>query len=190
MAQIWMQRDAGEWQAIAIDRETCALAETGPSPIGLDVDCDGPGAASESAGVRLRRLQGAGGEAWALVASRASRVLVNGLPVRHGLAVLADRDEIRALACGEASSAAWLTCFFSTERLATVEPFPSTGRRGSCPRCKQPLTPGEAAVRCPGCGLWHHATEDWPCWTHVEVCAVCDQPTALDTGFRWTPEDL
>jgi len=80
--------------------------------------------------------------------------------------------------------------FFSTERLATTEAYPGSPSRAFCPRCTQVIAVGEQAVRCPGCGLWHHGTEQLPCWTYGECCAVCSQPTGVDAGFQWTPEEL
>ncbi len=122
------------------------------------------------------------GDAWALLAPAETPLLVNGRDVDHGIVALADRDEIRW------PSAAPL--FFSTEEPAAVAPFPSDGTRGSCPRCKRPIAAGAAAVRCPGCAIWHHASEALPCWTYAETCAVCTQPTAVDAGFLWTPEEI
>ncbi len=119
-------------------------------------------------------------DAWTLLtASRDLRL--NGAPVRAGIAVLEDRDEIRL-----PSLAAW----FSTETPARVEPFPDSIARGVCPRCKQTIAAGSPAVRCPGCHLWHHQSEELPCWTYAPTCAGCAHETALDAGLRWSPEDL
>ena len=131
-------------------------------------------------GAFLRRLAGSP-NSWTLLTDHDQRVRVNGMPAPLGLAVLADRDEVRL-----PGFVAW----FSTETLAHVEPFPDTDSRGFCPRCKQAITTAAPAVRCPGCRLWHHASEDLPCWTYAPTCAGCAQETALDAGFRWTPEDL
>ena len=99
-----------------------------------------------------------------------------------GIVALSDRDEIRP--------ADGLPLFFSTETLARVEPFPASGARGFCPRCKQHIEPGTPAVRCPGCSLWYHMSDEFPCWTYAPQCSACPQETALDADFRWTPEDL
>ena len=187
MAHIWSSSAAGEWQPVALAAEACALPVHGlslsqhalpPSPT-----CDGSTAV-------LRRAQGVGDDAWALLSTSDAAVLVNGLPVAHGIVILADRDEIRFPSPAEPTEGPANPVYFSTERLAVVTTYPAGGRRGSCPRCKQSLTAGESAVRCPGCGLWHHATEALPCWTYGEHCAACPQPTTLDAGFQWTPEDL
>jgi len=106
---------------------------------------------------------------------------LNGLPVPLGLAVLEDRDEIRMPG---------FTAWFSTETQACVEPFPESASRGYCPRCKQAIVAATEAVRCPQCGLWHHASDELPCWGYAPTCAACDHDTSLDAGFRWSPEEL
>jgi hypothetical protein len=114
-----------------------------------------------------------------------ARPLVNGLPLHHGIAVLFDRDEIRLAPGGDGTP-----LYFSTERLAVVTQYSPAGRLGLCPRCKQAIAPGEDAVRCPGCGVWHHSTAALPCWTYGDQCAACDHATSIEAGFRWTPEVL
>jgi hypothetical protein len=113
-----------------------------------------------------------------------SSVRVNGAPLDLGIRVLADRDELRV---GGAR------VFFSTETRAAIEPYPGSERTVLCPRCKLQMMAGTPAVRCPKCHVWHHQSAEpdgLPCWTYTEHCAAdCDQPTALDAGFRWTPED-
>jgi hypothetical protein len=130
--------------------------------------------------VRLRRLANTP-NGWTILTNDCAGVRVNGKPVPLGIAVLDDRDEIRM---------AGNTVWFSTETRPTVEPFPESTRRGSCPRCKQPLEHGTPAVRCPDCGVWHHASDEWPCWTYGTRCGVCTHPTALDGPWRFCPEDL
>lgn len=120
--------------------------------------------------------------AWALLTSGLVPVQVNGAPVPLGLTIIADRDEIR-IGRGRA-------CFFSTESFARIEPYPLSAPTGLCPRCGLPIPAASPAVKCPGCGLWHHASDELGCWTYAEQCAECPQETALDTGFRWTPEEL
>jgi hypothetical protein len=131
--------------------------------------------------VLLVPSRGPDGTAWTLVAARSVPVHVGGRPLSLGLRVLADRDEIRVEGAG--------TVFFSTEVLPRVEPFPIRDRQLFCGRCKDPLVPEKPAVRCPDCGVWHHQCERRGCWTYAEKCAMCDRATALDQGFRWTPED-
>jgi len=118
-------------------------------------------------------------DVWVLLA--APSVHVNGARLLTGIRVLHDRDELRA---GDRRS------FFSTESLAEVVAFPGGERPVFCPRCKLEIAPTSPAVRCPQCRVWHHQSEEFPCWTYGERCAMCDQPTALDAGFRWSPEEL
>jgi hypothetical protein len=121
-----------------------------------------------------------GQQRWHLVAI--GRVFVNGVPVLGGLRVLSDRDEIRV--------AGVETWFFSTEELARVEPMPVAGKPIVCPRCRQRIDTDILAVKCPACSLWHHQSDDLPCWTYAPTCALCPQPTQLDSGFQWTPVGL
>lgn len=160
MAHLWTEAESGEWT---------------PSTLAGD-------ARTLNRDVSLRRIDETVGEHWALLSAPAARVFVNGFPVCLGTIVLADRDEIRV--------AGNPVLFYSTETLAAVEPFHASGLRGFCPRCKQSIESGSPAVRCPSCGLWHHASADLPCWTYAPQCAACPHDTALGTGFRWTPEEL
>ena len=128
----------------------------------------------------LRQVADPGG-AWAMLTCDPMAVRLNGTPLLAGIAVLADRDEIRV-----ANRIAW----FSVETRPVVEPYPVTAAAGSCPRCKQTIAFSTPAVRCPSCGLWHHASDDLPCWSYAATCAVCNQPTAADMPLRWSPEEL
>lgn len=178
MAHLWSWSDDSQWQAFPLNGDRWALSATGaPEPLP-------PGDITGDDGrlVVLRRAPGPHDERWLLMASERASVLVNGLPMAHGIAALVDRDEIRVPPL--------VPAFFSTERAAHVAPYPADGPRGFCPRCKRPLAAGDPAVRCPGCGLWHHALDHRPCWTHSDRCAACPHPTALDAGFQWTPEEL
>ncbi|MSU57211.1 MAG: hypothetical protein EXS35_03350 [Pedosphaera sp.] len=119
---------------------------------------------------------------WALLGAAEAHVWVNGQPLAGGLRVLRDRDEI--LIAGRTRF------YFSTEELAKVEPFTAGEHPVFCARCRQPIQSGTPAVRCPGCGHWCEQSEAKPCWTYGPTCPLCDQPTAFDTGLRWTPEEL
>lgn len=121
------------------------------------------------------------GDAWLLVGGDHAGVAVNGVRVHAGARMLADRDEIRT-AGGE-------RLFFSTERLAAAGRFPGADKPAFCPRCKQTIDAGAAAVRCPACDRWYHQDDDLPCWTYNDRC-MCDHPTGLDAGFRWSPNGL
>jgi len=119
------------------------------------------------------------GHEWVLLAAR-GRVAVNGSPV-CGLRVLRDRDEV----CFHGGA----RVYFSTEKLASVHPHEGdTALR--CPRCKQAIARGAVVVTCPHCRAVCHQTADLPCWTYGATCPLCQQPSALDAGFQWTPEEL
>lgn len=186
MAHVWIRARDDEWQPVVVPEAGCALTGAGPSA--LDAAADAPGDAAGA--VWIRRVSAPDGDTWALLASPSTRLLVNGLPASHGIVILSDRDEIRWSGSGATPGTRAEPLFFSSERLAAVAAYPGEGHRGLCPRCKQPLAIGDPAVRCPGCGLWHHASDALPCWTYGEHCAACSQPTSLDAGFQWTPEDL
>jgi hypothetical protein len=120
---------------------------------------------------------------WVLLAPKCTPVAVNGLPVLAGIKVLQDRDEIRFVGTNR-------RIFYSTERLVRIEEFGGSEREISCPRCKQEIQEGSGVVRCPQCDVVHHQTEGLSCWTYSNHCSLCDQPTALDAGYRWTPAGL
>jgi hypothetical protein len=173
MAHLWSQnrsQPSTEWNARRLDGaefDLSALAGRQPN-------------IQAGATARLIRADAAGVKTWVIVAPADSGVQVNSRAIPAGLCVLADRDEIRA--GGEVQ-------YFSTETLAVVEPFPSLGRAVYCGRCRQKIEPGSPAVCCPACGVWYNQSADLPCWTYSEKCTFCGHPTALDTGFKWTPED-
>lgn len=169
MPHLWLQQDT-EWTVLPLEVTPLPLARL-------------PTAGAESCPEAILLRSGAEGRAeWHLVARPASGIAVNGLPLLAGVRTLLDRDELRVPGLG--------ALFFSTERLALVEPLPLTGHAVSCPRCRQPIAPESPAVRCPGCEVWHHGSTELPCWTYAPTCALCQQSTALDAGFRWTPEEL
>ena len=153
-----------------------------PAPLGgtaLVPDGSGalrPAAAGEAAPLRFHA---AGNDAWVLLAAPRVAVRVNGGALAAGIRVLRDRDEI---VLGGSR------CFFSTERLAQVEPFPGAAGPVFCARCRQAVAQESAAVRCPGCGTWCHQREDLGCWTYGPKCPLCEQITPLDAGYRWEPE--
>ncbi len=177
MAHVWLHEPAdtgGEWTHLPLDRTVLVLGAGGSAPVvapatGGDV----------AAATQLLRRTTADGTVWLLLGTDAVRV--NGSPLDVGLRVLRDQDELVA---------AGRRMFFSTETLAVIVPLPVTERAVFCPRCKLEIAPGSPAVACPQCGVWHHQSDDYPCWTYAERCTLCDQPSALDAGYRWTPDDL
>ena len=132
----------------------------------------------------LLRSRSAEGESWLVMSARHAAVRLNGVRLLTGFRVLADRDELYVDGVGRA--------FFSTERLAQVEPFPSADRPVGCARCRGLLmVAGSPAVQCPLCRVWMHQSDEYPCWSHSDRCvAPCPQPTALAGQYRWTPEGL
>jgi hypothetical protein len=173
MAHLWRATENG-WQPVAVDGAGCAL----DARLDLMRPPGGAPGPDSSSAILLRRTPG---DRWVLLARPGSPVLVNGLPAALGIASLADRDEIRLPPSAP--------IYFSTERLAEIVSCPP-GTAGVCPRCKNPVAPGDDAVRCPGCGLWHHASSDRPCWSYADSCAACPQPTSTGAGYQWTPERL
>ena len=161
MAHVWMQAPVAQPD----------IGEWSPVPLADDAPPIHP--------VMLLRRSRTEPDVWVVFGS--PTVHVNGVPLDAGIQVLRDRDELRV--DGHRT-------FFSTETLATVASFPGGDRAVFCPRCKLQIAPESAAARCPRCGVWHHQSEELPCWTYAERCALCDQSSRLDAGFGWTPEDL
>lgn len=170
MAHLWI-RQSDRWAVLPLPGGTITIDEV----------CRAAGTApADPARATLHRTTH-GREEWHLVTEPGAPVAVNGLRVPAGLRTLRDRDELLVAGLGRA--------WFSTERLAEVEPLPPSGHQVSCPRCRQRIHPGTPAIRCPGCDLWHHASEDLPCWGYAPTCAMCPQSTEPDAGFRWMPEE-
>ena len=118
-----------------------------------------------------------------LVAGPDSGARVNGNPLPLGIRALRDRDEIFLTRCGA-------RLYYTDECLASVVQFAGADRPVFCPRCKTEIAHDSPAVQCPRCRLWHHQSAELPCWTYAETCTACDQRTALDGGYSWTPEGL
>jgi hypothetical protein len=118
---------------------------------------------------------------WVLLSPMASEVSINGWRMQSGIRALRDRDEIRLGAA---------RFFYSSERLAHVEPLPPMDRPVMCARCKQVIATGTPAVQCPQFGIWTHQSAEYECWTYAPTCPLCSQVTALDAGYAWTPEQL
>ncbi|MAE64932.1 MAG: hypothetical protein CMJ18_11740 [Phycisphaeraceae bacterium] len=176
MANIWTQNDDESWRHRAIDGARLGLRASEDAAHAVHV-CDAQG---DAALVTLVRSDSDERQEWALVCADPKRVRVNGAPV-FGLRMLEHRDELR-LDAGRA--------LFSTETLPVITPF--AGPKGAkCPRCMLEIEHETDSVRCPTCHVAHHQTAKRPCWTYSDLCAACvDHPTALDGGYRWTPEDL
>jgi hypothetical protein len=178
MPHIWTTNAEGEWAMQSLAGEACLTVSAAH-----DVRLTSPTGQPDVAEVRILPPDAAGvSPAWTLLGAREASLRVNGLPLLLGIRALRDRDEV---------SFAGHRCFFSTEELARLEPFPGLAQPAYCPRCKQKVEPGEPAIACPRCRAWHHQSERFPCWTYDTVCALCQmQTTALDAGYSWTPEGL
>lgn len=166
MAHLWVQDlSSRDWSVVTLDG--AAAADAG-SPVLLD-DAEAP-----SADTLLFDVGGL----WVLIAPET--VYVNGSPLVGGVRVLRDRDEIRV---------GLRRVFFDEEEPARVVPFPGGAQPVHCPRCLRPVSAGEPAVHS-RCGVWHHQTDEFPCWTYSPSCSQCDQPSALDAGYAWSPDIL
>ena len=118
---------------------------------------------------------------WIALAPPQTRLRINGLGVSVGAAALRDRDEV--------SLPGSAPFYFSMERLMRIDPYRSQDAP-RCPRCTLPIERGDASVCCPTCSVWHHECADRGCWTYAPTCALCDQTSDLENGYRWTPEEL
>jgi hypothetical protein len=178
MAHLWTQNQQSDWAICPLRSDYHALSPNPRDPVRpLRV------LRPVKNGVLVGRYASpAGGENWILKCSATAPVRVNGQPVYLGTRTLKDRDEIVLAGTSR--------FYFSTEELARVEPFPGAAQPVFCTRCKEQIAKDTLAVRCPACGQWCHQTDEKPCWPYGPSCPLCDQPTALDAGYRWTPEEL
>jgi hypothetical protein len=178
MVQLWRQDPTtAEWGPLSLDGEAAfALSAAGLAPDGAR------DAATRAGAALLLRSRTPDGEAWLVMSVAPGGVRLNGAPLLAGIRVLSHRDELQVDGLGRV--------FFSTECLPRVEPFPGADRPVVCPRCRGALAPGAPAVHCPQCKIWVHCSDEKPCWEYAETCPMCPQPTAADTGYRWTPEEL
>ena len=174
MAHLWVEKpDGGQWTAHVLGPDGHRLGA------GL-ADIAGEDMAAGAADVLLRRCAWGSNERWVLIAPMRSGIRVNARPV-PGIRMLADRDEILSAGAGR--------IFFSTERPPCVEPFAGAADT-CCALCKLPIETGTPAVGCPNCGVFYHENDKHRCWTRRSTCLLCDYPTALDAGYRWSPEQL
>lgn len=179
MAHLWLRApDSVHWEPAPLTFGQ----DKGDETAAARVQGSAGGAPSRALVPDIRRIEIAGRERWLLLASGDQDARVNGRPVHAGLCEIDDRDEIRL--GGETAF------YFSTERLASAEPLAASGRPIFCQRCKLEVEAGRLAVRCPSCGAAHHQCADLPCWSYDGTCSACPQPTAMDAGFRWSPEVL
>lgn len=177
MAHLWLKNNSEEWAVLPLEADAFVLTTNPPQPLRNAHAID-----ERASTVLLLCDRRAGGGSWVLLAGRERDVRVNGAALTLGVRVVSDRDEIFVAGTG--------TLYFSIESLARVETFPGAEQRLYCPRCKQEVKKDSQAVKCPQCLVWHHQSEELPCWSYAETCALCPQPTGMDAGYRWTPEGI
>jgi len=182
LANLWLQikKDGKAFWAIAPLRgaELFKLRANAGAPISAQ------SRGSETfKGPIIHRWQDQAQETWVLMTPQDVPVIVNGNQVLGGIKVLENRDEIRFGGTN-------FRFYYSAEQLARIDRFEGGERTMTCPRCSQEILEGNAVVECPLCGVLHHQSEQYPCWTYAEHCALCNQSTALDMGYQWTPEGL
>jgi len=176
MPHLWV-KDSGEWTVLELLSDTFALTRDPLKP----VQRRELGTPAEIA--CMLRCNGAGGEhLFVLAPSENTAVIINGIPLASGIRILRDRDELRVGGIER--------MYFSTESLAVLTRFPGNEQAMYCPRCKREIALQTDAVKCPQCDAWYHQSEEFPCWVYSERCALCDQPSNLDAGYRWSPEYL
>jgi hypothetical protein len=178
MAQLFVEAGSG-WLVAPLDGDAHALVGDAELSLRPRPAAD---AAVEDAPVIQRESDASGeGETWVVIHTPGSALRINGTALATGLRVLSHRDELRL--AGVAGRV-----FVSLEGLARIALF--DGTEGSrCPRCQQAIQPGSPAVRCPQCGVWHHQSQELGCWSYSPACSLCSQPTELEAGFRWTPDE-
>ena len=177
MAVLWVKDPSDRWMPHPLEGEAFFLSTAPPRLLDWEAELE-----MLRRHVLLIRDAAVERESWILLAGAETEARVNGLPLPVGIRVLDDRDEIRVEGAA--------TLFLSMEGLPEVRPFPGEREPICCPRCKLEIDRGAAAVRCTACNVWYHQSEEFPCWTYTEACALCPQPTDLGAGYRWTPEDL
>jgi len=175
MAHLWIHSSPEGWAVLPLAADRFTLSTDAAAP----VQSRPADQVSPSSVVLRRTVAGDAGEHWLLLAPP-REVWINGQELGVGARVLRDRDEIHRRGAAP--------MFFSTEVLAQVAAFPGFARPAHCPRCRQVIEAGAPAVQCPGCRMWHHQSANCECWTYGPTCAVCEQSSALDTGYRWQPE--
>lgn len=180
MAHLWIHIDRDDhkgWAIAPLDHTgEFILSKDNEAPVKVKEQGESPGLP------QINRSEIDGRDAWVLLTPPDSDVSINGLRMLAGERVLKNMDEILLRGMGR--------IYFSTEKLATVEPFPGGGKM-LCGRCRQEIKEKTPGVKCPGCGIWHHqSNDDLPCWTYSSRCSNCDYQTEIGSGYRWTPEGL
>ncbi|MCP4896934.1 MAG: hypothetical protein GY906_08155 [bacterium] len=176
MAHLWIDNPPTGWEELQLDGDQQVQLNHNP-PLLTKSDRTG-GRLTPT--IRTAATSTASESIWVLLAGQADGVWVNDAPLVLGIRRLVDRDEIRVPGAG--------TIFFSTESLAQVKAH--EGSPVTCPRCRTVIESGSPSVRCPSCGVSHHQSEEFPCWTYAHSCVLCPQATNLEVDDRFCPEDL
>jgi len=174
MAHLWIREESTHWRVFPLNpAATIAVSVMPPREVEAPAE-----------GVVLLRAGVAAPGAWVMIADRSHEIRINGLFLPTGIRRLFDRDEIRVDRMAP--------MFFSTEELAAITEFPGAERKIFCPRCKQEIARGDAAVKCPSvhCGVWYHQSPELSCWTYSDKCALCGQATSLEAGYAWCPGEI
>lgn len=176
MGRIFINRE-GTWEAHPLGAEACLLL--GPGGAHPVAGTDSEDAASPPWQARVCSHQLAGSTTEVLLLRSGVPARINGQPVVGQLAVLRDRSLL---------SIASQHYFYSSESPAVVEIFQPGESRILCPRCNGEVTEGEV-VRCPGCRMYFHQSQERACFTYGETCSVCNTPTVLGEE-GWNPAML
>ncbi|MFQ5738714.1 MAG: hypothetical protein ACE5JX_06840 [Acidobacteriota bacterium] len=181
MAHIWIADSTDGYAVAELDGKRFTLCADTNNPVARATRGT-PGSSPANDLILLAKSARNQDVVWLLLGGVEARVHLNGEPLVAGMAVLADRDEIRI--------SGGARFYFSTEELARVEPLPSAMPTTHCPRCQDRIEEACPSVRCPACGVWHHQHEagERLCWTYGETCASCRVcSTNLESVYRWSP---
>lgn len=176
MAHLWIHSAARGWEELQLPTDREVQLTSDPQHLLNPRDTD----PEPTASIRLLADASEAEPVWILIAAHGEDVWINDAPLALGIWRLTDRDEIRIPGAEP--------IYFSTENPAQIEPF--DGDPVTCPRCRTAISSGSPSVRCPGCGVAHHQSEELGCWTYASHCALCPETTNLDAGYRFRPEDL
>lgn len=179
MAYMWLLDSRSEWVPIPLEESDVYYLTTDASRAVVPSNGDRP---RDSHGYVMRHTASDGSDLWLLYTAPTAPVFLNGSHVRLGMHALRDHDQIRVGSCNR--------LFYTSERLARVEPFPGLAKTAKCPRCCGTIEKGQPSVKCPTCGTWYHQGGKLLCWTYDKTCLFDKQPTSLEAGFRWTPAEL
>jgi hypothetical protein len=179
MAHLWIMDAEKLWSIAPLEHDLYSIG------IGCDGCAELAIGKKDDLALIARHRTGPGKTSWILMVAPEQRICANGVPLLAGIRVLQDRDHIQLFDRGVA-----VGFYYSSELIPRVDAFPGMDQTVFCPRCKRVIEPGAPAVKCPGCSVWHHQSEEYPCWTYTEVCAMCPQPTDLEAGFEFNPEDI